>query len=158
MKKALLVFTAVVLIFTLSACGDSANQATEVSGTLEELIEKIYAESATDFSEVATALTEINAENIEYYLGTTDIDYQEALASEPMMSAIAHSIVLVRVNEGADIEATKAKIKNKVDGNKWICVGVEDKDIIVDSIDNLLILIMDNESKDFHDSFLKLAE
>ncbi len=158
MKKVLLVFITVVLLFTLTACGDNNNQATEVSGTLEELIEKIYAEAATDFSEVATALTEINAENIEYYLGTKDIDYQEALASEPMMSAIAHSIVLVRANEGADIEAIKSKIKNSVDGNKWICVGVEDKDIIVDNIDNLIVLIMDNESKDLHDSFLKLAE
>lgn len=158
MKKVLLVFLAFALIFTLTACGDKDKGTTDVTGTLEELMEQVYAGSATDLTEMSMDLTEINADNIEYLLGATDIDYQEGLASEPMMSSIAHSIVLVRVNEGADIEAIKTKIKNNVDGYKWICVGVEDKNIIVDNIGNLVILIMDDESQDFHDSFLKLAE
>jgi hypothetical protein len=103
-------------------------------------------------------LTEINAENIEYFLGTADIDYKEALASEAMITSIAHSMVLLRANDGADIEKIKKAIKDNVDGRKWICVGVEDKNIVVDNIGNLVILIMDNESKALHDSFKKLAE
>jgi len=45
--------------------------------------------------------TEVNEENVEYFLGTKDIEYEEALASEPGIGSIAHSVVLVRVKDGA---------------------------------------------------------
>lgn len=155
MKKGLLVLIAIALIFTMTACG---NKNIEIEGTLEELIEKIYAGSDVDFSTLMTGKTEIDADNIEYFLGTADIDYKEALASEAMIMSIAHSMVLLRANDGADIDKIKKSIKDNVDGRKWICVGVEDKDIVVDNIGNLVILIMDNDSKALHDSFKKLAE
>lgn len=158
MKKGLLVLVAIALIFTMTACGNNGKGKTEITGTLEELIEKVYAGSVVDFSDLMKGLTEINAENIEYFLGTADIDYKEALASEAMITSIAHSMVLLRANDGADIEKIKKAIKDNVDGRKWICVGVEDKNIVVDNIGNLVILIMDNESQALHDSFKKLAE
>ena len=102
---------------------------------------------------------EISDENVEYFLGTSDIEYIEALASEPMISAIAHSVVLVKVAEGVDVEDAKAKIKENVDGRKWICVGVEDENILVENVGNLIILSMDNESsKLIVDSFMALAK
>ena len=103
------------------------------------------------------AQTELNDENVEYFLGTSDIDYKEGLASEPMMSSIAHSVVLVRMNEGADIEAAKTKIKESVNPRKWICVEVSEDDVIVDSRGDMIILIMVNDySKDFEKSFESL--
>ena len=44
--------------------------------------------------------------------------YEEILASEPMMGSIAHSVVLVRIKDGANIEDAKTKIKENV--NKTI--------------------------------------
>ncbi|HSN65364.1 MAG TPA: hypothetical protein VLS94_01935, partial [Fusibacter sp.] len=104
------------------------------------------------------ANTELTEENEAYYIGTNDVAYTEALASEPMMSSIAHSVVLLRVEEGADIEKIKETIKTKVDPRKWICVGVEAEDVIVDNIGNLVILIMIDDSALLHDAFLTLAE
>jgi len=134
-KLCLCIFTCLFL-FGLTGCGSD-----NVEGSLEELMTKLYADIPED-SRPIVANTEINEENIEYYLGTTEIEYEEALASEPMMGSIAHSVVLLRTKENADIDAIKAKIKESVDPRKWICVWVEEEDLIVKNKGNLVILIM----------------
>ena len=128
----------VVCIFTLlmTGCGEK-----NVEGTLEDLMTKMYIDIKED-EKPMLGNTEVNEENIEYYLGDASIEYESALASEPMMGSIAHSVVLVRAKDGADIEGIKTKIKEKVDPRKWICVGVEKEDVIVENRGNLIVLIM----------------
>ena len=46
----------------------------------------------------------LNKENVENYLGTKDIEFKEALASESGVGSFAYSVVLVRAKEGADID------------------------------------------------------
>ena len=100
---------------------------------------------------------EVTKENQEYYLGNVSFNYQEALASEPVMSSIAHSVVLIRLKDTKNIESIKKEIKEKVDPNKWICVGVEDKNVIVVSKGNLILLVMDDEyATQIRDNFLNL--
>ena len=99
----------------------------------------------------------VTDENVENYLGLQSLNGAEALASESMIGAIAHSVVLLRATEGTDIEALKKEIKEKVDPRKWICVGVEREEIIVDNIGNLIIMIIDgNNSTKLHEGFLNL--
>lgn len=137
----------------LTGCGEKKEK--NIDGDLSSIMNKIYA--GVDAEMPMLAQTELNEENIEYYLGTSDIDYKEGLASEPMMSSIAHSVVLVRMNEGADIEKAKTKIKESVNPRKWICVEVAEDDVIVDSRGDMIILIMVNDySKDFEKSFESL--
>ena len=59
-----------------------------------------------------------------------------------MMGSIAHSVVLVRTKDNADIEGIKTKIKEKIDPRKWVCVGVEKEDVTVLNKGNLVALIM----------------
>ena len=89
---------------------------------------------------------EVNEENIVGFLGDENIEYESALASEPMMGSIAHSVVLVRTKDGADIEGIKTKIKEKVDPRKWICVEAEN--VYVESKGDLVILIMSGDIAD----------
>ncbi len=104
-----------------------------------------------------TMQMEITKENSEYYLGIPEMEFEEAIASEPMMGSVAHSICLVKVKEGTDIEAVKAEIKEKVDPRKWICVGVEREDVIVASKGNIILLIIDQIApKQFEESFEKI--
>lgn len=118
-----------------------------VEGSLDELMTKLYAGiSPDDMPELAT--NPVTQENIEYYLGTADIQYKEALASEPLMSSIAHSVVLVRLNSADDADAVKEKIENNVNPRKWICVEVDRENVKVESIGDLVVLIMDNEISD----------
>lgn len=143
-KTLLVSFSALALLFGLTACGKNEN----VSGTLEEIMEKVYADIPEDERPMMLMNTELTDENVEYYLGTADIKYEEAIASESGVGSIAHSVVLVRVSDDADIEGIKTKIKENVNPRKWICVEAET--VKVESKGNLIILIMsssDNAEK-----------
>jgi len=140
LKKILLLL---LVCTTLTACGEK-----NVEGELSELMESVYADVYADVpEEERPMLGNINVleevpDNIEYYIGTKDIDYEEIYVREPMMGSIAHSVVLVRMKDGADIEDAKTKIKENVDPRKWICVEVPEEDVIVKNKGNLIILIM----------------
>lgn len=127
-----------------------------LKGELKDIIGKIYSIAGVKLP--PTAFTELTPENSEYFIGTNTIEYVEALASEPSIGSYPHSLVLIRVKDGTDINKAKAEIKNKVNPRKWICVGVEPEKVIIDNIDNLIILVMDNESEKFHKAFLSLAK
>jgi hypothetical protein len=127
-----------------------------LTGELDKIIEEIYSKSKVQLPR--TGFTEVTAENSEYFIGTNNIEFTEALASEPVIGSFPHSLVLLRVKDDADIDSIKAEIKNKVNPRKWICVGVEPENVVIDNIDNLIILILDNESEKLHKAFLSLAE
>ncbi len=93
--------------------------------------------------------------NEEFFIGTAGLDYKAGVAREPMMTSVAHSVVVLEMNEGADIEAAKKAIKENADPYKWICVGVADENVLVESEGNYIILIMTEKAADFADSFHK---
>ena len=138
LKKFYLFFLVVIGAFLLTGCGSK-----NVDGSLDSLMTKIYKELPQDKTPMMLMNTEVNEENVEYYLGTADIEYEEALASESGTGSIAHSVVLVRVKENANIEDIKTKIKDNVDSRKWICVQAEH--VVVKNKGNLIILIMTND-------------
>ena len=133
----------------------STNKAPFGGKSFEDIISAIYQKVGY---EVATANTEVNAENMEYYLGTTNVKFKRALASEPMMSSIAHSLVLVELADGQDINAAKKAIKENINGYKWLCVGVEPENILVNNVGNYVMLIMNNEAQSFMDAFLAMSK
>ena len=132
----------------LVGCGNKKAKVENIEGSLEDIMTKVYANLPEDQRPMGLTNMEVNAENIEGFLGTTDIEYEEALASESMVGSIAHSVVLVRVAKDANIEATKKAIKDNVNPRKWICVGVEEDQVIVKNKGNLIILIMAAENSD----------
>ena len=142
MKKISILLLIVLSIFIFTGC---TKKEKNIEGTLEELMTKVYSDIAEENRPMMLTNTEVNEENIEYYLGTTDIEYTEALGSESGVGSIAHSVVLLRAKDNANIEEIKTKIKENINPRKWICVGVEEKDVIVESKGNLIILIMSSE-------------
>ena len=139
MKKISILLLIVLSIFIFTGC---TKKEKNIEGTLEELMTKVYSDIAEENRPMMLTNTEVKEENIEYYLGTTDIEYTEALGSESGVGSIAHSVVLLRAKDNANIEEIKTKIKENINPRKWICVGVEEKDVIVESKGNLIILIM----------------
>ena len=142
-KKYNFIIVLTLMLVLLTGCGSK-----NVSGSLEEIMSKVYQDLPEEERPMMLQNVEVTAENIEYYLGTSDIEYESALASESGVGSIAHSVVLVRVNDNANVEEIKTKIKENVDPRKWICVGVEEDDIIVKSKGNLIILIMTSTGKE----------
>ena len=153
-KKLSLIIIMLVAAVVLTGCGNK-----NIEGSLEDIMTKLYSGIPEDQRPMMLMNVEVNEENVEYYLGTTDIEYEEALASESGIGAIAHSVVLVRVKDGANVEDVKEKIEKSINPRKWVCVGVEEEDVIVESKGNLvvLILIQDETTREkIEDSFNKL--
>lgn len=137
MKKILLVFVGIIFCVTLTGCSKN------VEGDLEDIMTKVYGSLSEDEKPMMLTNIEVTDENIEMYLGTSDIEYEEALASESGVGSIAHSVVLIRVKDSRNVEAIKEKIEDSVDPRKWICVEAEE--VEVESKGNLILLVMSNE-------------
>lgn len=153
MKKIGYVFMITMICFLFIGCGKNQSNIQE---PLSDVMKKLYENISEDEMPLLETV-EVTKENQEYYLGNVSFNYQEALASEPVMSSIAHSVVLIRLKDTKNIESIKKEIKEKVDPNKWICVGVEDKNVIVVSKGNLVLLVMDDEyATQIRDNFLNL--
>lgn len=136
-KKIIIMVLAITLAIGLSGCNKKSEN---VEGTLGSLMTNVYKEVSDDEKPMMLENVELTKDNIESYLGTTDIEFVEGLVSEPGVSSIAHSVVLLRADDNTDIESIKTKIKNSVNPRKWICVEAEK--VIVKSKGNLIILIM----------------
>ena len=51
---------------------------------------------------------------LQWYLGTEDIAFEAGLASESAITSQAHSVVLLRLADGADVDAAKSKLAESV--------------------------------------------
>ena len=133
-------------LFLLSGCGQK-----ELTGSLEDIMNDLNEYTFKGYADdekpmlMNIKVLEEQPDNIEYFIGTTDIEYKEILASEPTMSSIAYSVVLVKMKEGSDIEGAKQKILDNVNPAKWWCVEVPKEDVIVKNRGNVIILIMVND-------------
>lgn len=145
-KKILALALCFVAIFMITGCG---NKNSNIEGSLEDLMTKVYDGISEEELPMALENQELTEENIEYFIGTKDIKWKEAMVSESLIGSIAHSVVLIRMEDDAtsqDIEEAKKEIKEKVDPRKWICVEAEK--VYVESKGNLIILIMSNDLAD----------
>ena len=156
MSKKLIIIIAIIAVVVIAAvvlgivltkdkpAEDDKSALTEnVEGTLDEIMTKVYAGIPQENLPMALSNMEVNAENVEGFLGTTEVSFKEAMAREPMMSSVPHSVVLVRLNDAKDASAAVEKIKASVNPRKWICV--EASNVVVKSKGDLVILIMSNE-------------
>lgn len=126
----------VTLLFT--GCGKRSKNL-DLSAT--EIINKVYEGLEDDLPAVDTIT--VDKDNFSNFFGAENVDFKEAAVSEAMISAIAHSVGVVKLNDGADVEKVKREIKEKVNPRKWVCVEAES--VIVESRGNTIILIMSFE-------------
>jgi len=155
MKKLLSVALCLVIVVMAASCGKK-EAAKNVEGTLEDLIAKIY--ETADVQAPVTMNTALTSDNTVYMIGTADVAFSEGLASEPMMSSIPHSLVLLRVDDNANVKDVVQKIADNINPRKWVCVGVDSDQVIVDNIGNLVFVVMSPDAQAYYDSFKLLAE
>ncbi len=152
-KKISLVLLVIMVTLLCSACGKKEEN---IKGNLPDLMNKLY-ENLDGFSTENLQQVAFTKDEQEYFIGDVSFDYKDALASEPVMSSVAHSVVLIRLNSSKDAEKATKEIKEKVDPRKWVCVEVEEKNVIVESKGDLVLLAMDNQySEAIKENFLNL--
>ena len=144
-KKLIIIIVAVVLVIAavIGVLALTSKGEQNVEGTLEDIMTNLYAGISEDNLPMGLSNMEVNSENVESFIGTTNVKYTEALANESMVGSIAHSVVLVRLEDSQDPIVAVEEIKNNVNPRKWICV--EASNVVVKSRGNLVLLIMSNE-------------
>lgn len=134
----------------------------EADASLVALMDKIYGDRKDIMVGQTVLYNGMGADGttqpLTWYLGTEDVQFEAGLASEAMISSQAHSIVLLRMPAGADMEAAKAKIAESIDPFKWICVGVNPDKVRVESNGDLICVVLDDQNGDYYaDNFLSFA-
>jgi hypothetical protein len=167
-KRILTLLAILTLALSLVACSPSAGKGggggKNLEGSLEEILEQIYAHDGLSdqfkaFAKDGLLTSEITDENMEFHLGKAGLEFEEGIASEPMIQPGAYVLCLLRVGEETDIEQLKQDIKDNVNPMKWVCVGVDPDNVIVDSIGDVVILIMsDDNAQALHQAFLALQD
>ena len=138
-------------------------EAPEADATLVSLMEKVYGDKPYGGMVMQTVLydgmgADGMSRGLEWYLGTADIEFEAGLASESAITSAAHSVVLLRLKDGADAEAAKEKLAESVDPFKWVCVGVDPDNVKVAANGDLVCVIMDDENADYYlDNFESFA-
>ncbi len=141
MKKVLKLLIVVLLSLGLAACsGDSDNIDLPLSEIMDKLYEGIPEEDLPMMAEYVT----VNSDNEYWYLGTAGLQFEEALAVEPMIGSIAHSVVLVKVADGTDVQEVENQIKDNIDTRKWVCVGIEKDQLIITHRGNIILVVIDD--------------
>lgn len=145
MKKIFSIGLMLMCCFMMIGCGKTVN----IEGNLEDLMTKIYDGISENELPMMLDNIELTDENKVSFIGDADITYKEAIASESMVGSIAHSVVLIRMNEEAtqeEINDAMKKLKDNINPRKWICVGVEE--VQVESNGNLIIVVLNDNYGD----------
>lgn len=142
MKTIMKLISAFCLAGTLMACGGQKEEAVS-SMSLQDVMNALYEGIAEDDLPMFGEDVVITKENADWYLGTTEAVYDEGLAREPMISSIAHSTVLLRVEDEGEIDETMELIRNSINTNKWICVGIDPSELVLEKKGNIILMVID---------------
>ena len=144
MKKTLAFILCAIMLLSMAACSskgdESGNSEAEKPGdtmALEEMFDKVL-EGIEDLPELGQMAVEPDL--FESYLFIQPIDGAEAVVSEAMINAVAHSAVLLRVPEGTDVEAVRAEIETNANPRKWVCVEAEKTAVVANGSTILLVM------------------
>ena len=145
LKKRFLALTLMTAALLLVSCGSADKKGSEkMPATLPEVMDVVYknAELDQEFRDSLDGFDsgEIPAESAEYLIGTSAVEYTESFYSMPMMNAVAYQCILLRLPEGADVEAAKQTIADSADPRKWVCVEAES--VIVENVGNVILFVM----------------
>ena len=144
MKKFLSLILCAMMVLTLVACGskDAGNAGGNKEGDtmdLTAMVDKLYEGIAADNMPMVMT-QEVPADAFEGVFFIPAVEGATGVMSEPMMSSIAHSVCLMRVAEGTDVEATRAAIEANMNPRKWLCVEAEKSCVIANG--NTILLVM----------------
>ena len=157
-----------ICTFLLVSCSEFHRGTTDTTGLdetvssnldaeLVSILNAIYENTKVDEKWPTLVDTRITNDNIDFYLGTTEIDFDRGVVREPLVSGVPHSVCVIRVNEGDDVEEVMEKVAENANPEKWLFAKVDRDKVIVASKSDIVILIMTNENGDkLRDSFLQL--
>jgi len=137
-KLLLAVFFSAVFVSACSASGDAPN------GTASEIASNIFAEAGVEpFGGTVSIDTE---ESMEYYLGSTNYPpFTDSAVVEPMINIDARILYVLIVESAGDAADVVAQLEVDVDPSRLICVSFAMEDVVIDSRDNVVFMVIDSD-------------
>lgn len=155
----LAIATVLVVVIADNSSKPASNLEVNSEEDLTTLVDQIYSGVEIQMPMLMTMPVDVtDPDAVKAYTGLDNADNIEyAVASEPMMTSQAYSLILVKVKDGADANAIAKTMNENVDERKWICVTAE-KIYSVASGD-VVCLVMSNAdtAKTVFESFKTLA-
>ena len=151
MKKTIIIIAIILVVLSIGVIalisGDK-NQTGIKLETAEEmiaLVEKIYTKTEMPLQSLQTAEIDItDTDMLNYYTGLkSNENIKNVVVSEPMMTSQAYSLVMVKAEDNADIEAIKQEMVDNIDTMKWVCVTAEK--LYATNSGNIIFLVMSTE-------------
>ena len=126
---AVVVVAVVAILVGVFAFSSKSSSNLEINSAedLTALVDKIYSGVSIEMPMLMTMPVDVtDADAVKAYTGLDNADKIEyAVASEPMMTSQAYSLILVKVKDGVDADAIAKSMNENVDERKWICVTAE---------------------------------
>ena len=107
----------------------------EIDAEIADMLTVIL--EGVEYGSMPTAITD---ENIANTLFIEPVEGLVGASADAMISAQAHSVVLVRVGEDSDVNEIAKQIEENAKPNKWICVEAEK--VAVEVKGNYILLVM----------------
>lgn len=147
----LVVILTLCLALLLSACAPAEQPDgegnTELSGTLEEIMNEIIAAAEYDFPQ--PFVEDVTADSASSYLGLTAEQFntyvQECYALNAAITTQAHLMALVKCTDATAAATVKGLIADNFDSGRWICVMPE-QSFVVDSGSYVLLASTYNDA------------
>ena len=146
-------------VFAFGNSKPKSNLTINSAEDLTALIDQIYSGVSIEMPMLMTQeLDMTDTETVKYFTGLENIDNVEyVVASEPMMTSQAYSLVLVKVKDGVNADAVAKTMNENINTRKWICVTAEK--VYTAASGNVICLVMTNTetAQTVFESFKTLA-
>ena len=124
---------------------------------ITKMIKSIYKNSKLELPELETETIDINnSDDLLSYTGLkSNENVESVIVSLPQMNAIPYNLAVVKVKDGANIEAMKEEMLNNINMRRWVCVNADK--LYITNNGNVIFLIMANEedAKPIYEEFKK---
>ena len=121
----LLAVISFIIFILVSGSGKKGN--VETPKNVNDIINTINKNNKNVLPELETIKVDIkNIDEVTSYTGLKTNDGIESIVvSEPLVTAQAYSVAIVKVKDNADVEKIKQEMLDNIDMRRWICVSAE---------------------------------
>lgn len=113
---------------------------TSLDMPLDEMMLAVLSGVMAPGANMTTPLEPGNNEMWQWLLFSDYVEGAEAVVNESMIGSFAYSVALVRLPEGADVNAFAEGLEANADPAKWICVRADAVDTVIR--DNVILFYM----------------
>ncbi len=159
MKKSLSIIIPVVLVIAIVAgiliFVNLKENTKQDLGDLKEFVDGLYTDVTLELPKLETVKIDVTEEDmVKNFTALEDASVvEELVVSEPMMTSIAYSMVVLKVKDGTNVETVKTQMKDNLNLRKWLCVSAEK--LYVNNSGNYIFAFMatDEYVKALYDQF-----